>query len=306
MGFLDRFKSGPSAPDALTVEVVARLRVLPTVDAADAVDGDTVRVDWAGRAEPATVDLAELRPRWKEAGGFDRIQLLDDFIDALRDGPPAPAVAPSAPPATPEVAAHRPGPATTDDGGWAAHRSVVLPVLTRIDPESRAAVTWPVAGVLHAVVNGADRSTPVSAGDLERWGVGADEVRAAAVANLEAVDPRPEPISPGARAWVPTGPDGLQSSWLVAPAHLLAGTGLTSAIAFVPVVSELVVIDRTDEALVQSIAASTNRIVAEQALPLCPLPFVLSPTGAEPWEPPAGHPAAADVAEARERFPLLG
>lgn len=295
MGFLDRFKSGTSAPDALTVEVVARLRVLPAVESADAVDGDTVSVAWTGHAGPATVDLTELRPRWKAAGGFDRIQLLDDFIDALRDGPP---------PST-EVAAPAPVP-DADDGGWAGNRDLVLPVLTRIDPESRAAVTWPVGGVLHAVVNGADRSTPVSAGDLERWGVGPDEVRAAAVANLETVDPRPDPISPGARAWVPTGPDGLQSSWLVAPGRLLAGTGLTSAIAFVPVVSELVVIDPTDESLVQSIAASTNRIVAEQALPLCPLPFVLSAAGAEPWDPPAGHPAAADVAAARERFPLLG
>lgn len=293
MGFLDRFKSGPNAPDALTVEVIARLRVLPSVEAADAVDGDTVSVTWAGRPEAAAVDLTELRPRWKTAGGFDRIQLLDDFIDALRDGPP---------PST-EVAASAPPP---DEGGWAAHRSVVLPVLTRIGPESRAAVTWPVGAVLHAVVNGPDRSTPVSMGDLERWGVRTDEVRAAAVANLEAVDPRPDPISPGARAWFPTGPEGLQSSWLVAPARLLAGTGLTSAIAFVPVVSELVVIDPADEALVQSIAASTNRIVAEQTLPLCPLPFVLSAVGAEPWDPPAGHPAAPDVAEARERFPLLG
>lgn len=300
MGFLDRFSRARDAPDALTAEVVARLRVLPTVEAAQATAADSVTVTWAAQSRPTTIDLTDLRPRWREASGFDRIELLDLFIEGLPTGGGAP-VAPGegpvvAPRSDPVAEASAVPPA---DVGWSSAGADLLPVLRREVVAGTGAISWPVAGILHAVIVGADRWAPVTTTDCERWSVDAEEVRTRAVTNLRTLDPAPDPIGPGVRAWVATAPQGLQSSWIVDPGAFLRAVGLDSGIAFAPLPGELVVVDAADAALVQSVTASTLRIVAEQQSPLTPVPFVLTDDGAQVWEPPAGHPAAADVAQAR-------
>ncbi len=70
MGLLDRFKKEPG-PDALTFEAVARARAVPGVAQAEAIDADTVHVTWAGHEAPAALSLAEVRPAWTKASGFD-------------------------------------------------------------------------------------------------------------------------------------------------------------------------------------------------------------------------------------------
>ena len=60
MGLLDRFKKAPG-PDAMTWEAVARLRVVPGVAGAEAVDADTVEIAWADNPYPSTLSLVAAR-----------------------------------------------------------------------------------------------------------------------------------------------------------------------------------------------------------------------------------------------------
>jgi hypothetical protein len=283
MGFLDRLKGGQGGPDVLTTEIVARLRAMPTVDSAEARDADGVVVRWTGHDADQVVDLGELRPRWRQASGFDRIELVDGFLEQLGPGAAAPS---------------DPAPDAGPVGGWDQLRAGVRPVLRR-SGDRDLDVCWAVgAGVAATVVLD---GRPVTTPDCDGWGVGELDVRAAAVANLRALDPAPEPVGPGARAWVATAPAGTQAAWLVAPGPLLDAIGLVEGVAFAPLPGELVVVDPADIDLLRSILASTEQIVAEQAEPLTAVPFVLTAAGARPWEPAADHPLADEVAAVRRR-----
>ena len=305
MGFLDRFKSDSTpGPDALTAEVAARLRVLPSVEAVEALDADTVSVSWAGQPEPATVLLDELRPAWKSASGFDRIALLDEFIEGLTPGAPTAAPAPATAPAVPAAGVGDAVPAATGSTEWDRLRPQLLPALRPPEAVGPDAVSWSFGDALRIVIVTAGGGLEISGADRDEVGVTDEDLDAAATANLESIDPAPEPIAPDARAWVATAPAGLQSSWLLAPRRLLERTGLTSAIAFAPLPGELVVIDPDDTELVRSIAESTLRILEEQPGRLCPLPFRMVADGVEIWEPADEHPAADAVQRTRERFSL--
>jgi hypothetical protein len=293
VGFLDRFKGGGTAgPDALTAEIAARLRALPTVDSAEGSTADEITVRWTGREGDHTVDLADLRPRWKQTSGFERIELVDHFVESLSPGEDATTRSPT------PAAGPTPDPIPDGPAGWEQLRSRVLPAL-RPAGGGPDCVSWSVGGAVEATVV-ADGS-PVAPGDCEQWGVGEVDVRAAATANLREIDPAPQPVGPGARAWVATAPPGGQAAWLTAPARLLDAVGLAEGVAFVPVAGELVVVDPADTGLLGTILSSTEQIVAEQAEPLTPLPFLLTPTGAMPWIPPEGHPLAAEVEAVRRR-----
>lgn len=300
MGLLDRFKGGGGGgPDALTAEIAARLRAMDAVEAAVAVAADQVDVTWSGRDDVQAIDLTDLRPRWKAASGFDRIEVVDTFLAGLSPDaapPPAPATVEPAPIAEPEpepepVPAAGAPPAQTA-GGWDELRTRVLPVL-RPAGGGPDCVRWSVGGMVDATV--AADGVPVAPGDCERWGVGEVDVRAAATANLREIDPRPEAIAPEARAWVPTAPQGGQSAWLTAPGRLLDAIGIDEGIAFAPLAGELVVVDPADLDLLRSILTSTERIVSEQPEPLTALPFRLTAQGAEPWDPPDDHPLATTL-----------
>ena len=305
MGFLDRFKSdGPRPPDALTYEIVARLRVLGATESVEPVDADTVRVTWHGGPDQS-VELGELRPTWKRSSGFDRIQLLDDFVEGVRSG----GAAGSSPAPDDEVApppvADEPVPVPIEevfDSGGARLRPTLLRALRPAGTADEDAVVWPFGDGAQIVALDIAAGTEITRADVDRLDVSAGEVEAAALKNLEALDPAPEPIGDGMRAWVPTTPAGLKSSWLLAPHRLLEACGLSSAIGFAPLPDELVVIDPADEGLVGAIATSTMRILEEQPGTLVAAPLEITRDAVDVWDPPADHPAAAVVAEMKERF----
>ena len=304
MGFLDRFKSdGPRPPDALTYEVVARLRVLAASESVEPVDADTVRVTWHGRPEQ-NVELGDLRPTWKRSSGFDRIQLLDDFVEGVTSGSGVASSEPEedAPPA-PTVDAPAPVPIEElFDSEWARLRPSLLLALRPAGTSGEDAVVWPFGDGAQIVALDIAAGADITRADIERLDVSEREVEAAALKNLEALDPAPEPIGDGMRAWVPTTPAGLKSSWLLAPHRLLEACGLSSAIGFAPLPDELVVIDPADDGLVSSIAASTLRILDEQPGRLVAAPLEITREAVDVWDPPDDHPAAAVVAEMKERF----
>lgn len=309
MGLLDRFKKAPG-PDAMTWEAVARLRVIPGVAGAEAVDADTVEVAWTDNPYTSTLSLAAAREGWSKANGFERIEIMDALIGAVApptgprhdvaDGfdptPPdvAPDVQPAAPTPTPEET-----PAPAPETGWDAVRPRLRLVVGRAG-EHPAALSWPIAGVLEArvVLDDVD-SLPVRAADAASWEVGPDDVLTAALADLAGTDPGLDPIGPGQPAWVPTAPADHPPAWLAAPERLLAACGLAEAVVLAPMPTELVVVDPAAHELLGTILTSTMSIVAGESRLLWPAPLLATPSGLRPWEPPADHPCAALAAELR-------
>lgn len=307
MGLLDRFKKAPG-PDAVTWEAVARLRVVPGVAGAEAVDADTVEIAWVDNPYTSTLSLAAAREEWSKANGFDRIEIMDALVGAVAPptGPPEgtgdgfdptpPDVAPDVePPAAQEPVAE---PAPVADGtGWDAARSRLRVVVARVG-EHPGALSWPVGGVLeaHAVLGGPG-ALPVDAADAAAWEVGPDDVRAAALANLTSSDPGLDPVGPGQPAWVPTSPADHPPAWLAAPERLLAASGLSEAVVLAPMPTELVVVDPNAHDLLGSILTSTKSIVAGESALLWPAPLLVTPAGLSPWQPPADHPCAGLAAE---------
>lgn len=313
MGFLDRFKKeqAAAAPDALTREAAARVRAVPGVVAVEAVDADTLSVTWSGLEEAAPLSLAGIRDRWSAARGFDRIEVMDEFVAGV-----APPVAgPSTPPPPPEShtsesAAEPPAagtgptepaaPETDAAAAWEAARPRLRPVVGRPGAPDADTVHWTVGGVLEATVVLDDPvALPVGRAELLEWGVDDATVRAAAEQNLASTDPGLDPIGPDAPAWVPTRPDGHLAGWLCAPHRLLEAAGLDEAVVLAPLPSELVVVDPAATDLVASVLTSTRTIVEQQTRTLWPAPFLARREGVEPWEPAADHPCAPLVEEMR-------
>lgn len=301
MGLLDRFKKEPG-PDALTIEAVARARAVPNVATAEAVDADTVEVTWVDRPGRSVLSLVDVRAAWSKASGFDRIELMDDLIASL--GPPAvDAPADTEPEALPDggppVATPPDDPASATRSGtdaWDAARDRLRVVVAR-PGDAPVAVRWPVAGVLEArVVLGGPGALPVDADDAAGWGVGPDDVRTAALANLAATEPGLDPVGPGQPAWVPTAPADHPPAWLAAPDRLLAACGLDEAVVLVPLSTELVVVDPRAHGLLASILASTEQIVAGEGTVLWPAPLLATAGGIAPWRPDPSHPCAGQVA----------
>lgn len=302
MGLLDRFKKDPR-PDALTIEAVARARAVPGVATAEAVDADTVAVTWVGHSGRSTLSLTDVRAAWSRASGFDRIELMDQLIATL--GPPA-VDAPLDLPAPDSTGATETAPDSAVDaaappsapaaGAWDAARPR-LRVLVGRPGDHPGAVRWPVAGVLEAhVVLGGPGALPVDGHDAEGWGVDADAVRHAALANLAASDPALDPVAPGQPAWVPTDPTDHPPVWLAAPDRLLAACGLDELVALAPLPTELVVVDPRAHDLLASILRNTEQIVATDGRVLWPAPLLVTGGGVTPWRPDPSHPCAGQVA----------
>ncbi len=293
MGLLDRFKSDSSSPDALTLEVATRIKQHSDVDDVAMVDADTIAVTWSGRTTAHPLDISEIRQPWKRATGFERIDLLDNFLARL--------AAPVADP-TPADTEQNSVAAADRDGrdGWDEVAPDMLPALAA--SASDDVVSWAVGGLLHATVIRRSSGAPVTRAECAAWKVRADDAVERAIANLSAIDPGLDPIAPGSRAWVPTQPAGRQSSWLTAPARLLSELGLESAIALVPVAGELVVVDPDDPALLESVLTSTLTILEHEPDRLCPMPFRVMPDYVQVWQPRADDPAHELVERATRLF----
>lgn len=305
MGLLDRFKKEPG-PDALTWEAVARVRAMPGVAGAEAVDADTVAVTWAEHPGTSSLSLAGVREQWTKASGFARIELMDEALTGLAP-PPAGAtgaapvvdeappvvdapVAPSSPPDEPDA------PADDGSAAWAAARPRLRVIVGRAGDDD--AVAWPVApGLVARAVLGGPGALPVDAADVAGWGVSAEEVRAAALENLAEGDPGLDAVGPGQPAWVPTSPADHPPAWLAAPGRLLAAAGLTEAVALAPLPTELVVVDPSAHDLLRSVLVGTRSILAGESRVLCSRALLLTADGVTAWEPAPDHPCAEAAAE---------
>jgi hypothetical protein len=305
MGLLDRFKKAPG-PDAMTWEAVARLRVVPGVAAAEALDADTVQITWNDNPYTSTLSLTAAREGWSKANGFDRIEIMDALVGAVAPptGPPEETddgFDPTPPDVAPDIQAEPTveSPPVADTG-WDVARGRLRVIVGRAG-EHPGAVAWPIAGVLEArAVLGGPGALPVDVDDAASWGVGADDVRAAALANLTASDPGLDAVGPGQPAWVPTEPADHPPVWLAAPDRLLDACGLREAVVLAPMPTELVVVDPSAHELLGSILTSTKSIVAGESRLLWPAPLLATPAGLTPWEPDAEHPCAGVAAELRE------
>ena len=304
VGFLDRFAKTPDAPDAFLKEVLARLRARPDVASVEAVDADTVAIGWRDRPGSEEVTVGALRGPWKQASGFYRIELLDDFMADLAPGAPSTGDAPLGvePESHVDAEVHpevHPDPHLPGEDDWVSAAPGLVAAVRRAGIDD-GAVTWPVGDLLDGVAVSAADGSAVTDTDCGRWGVSPFDVQAVAIENLSVVDPAPDPVGPDARAWVATEPAGRQAGWLAAPGRLLERCGVTTAIVLAPLPGELVVVDPADAELVRSILTSTLQIVAAETEILCPVPFLVTADEVVAWAPGAGDPAAADlVARAR-------
>lgn len=303
MGLFDRLKKAPG-PDALTWEAVARARAVPGVAGAEPGDADTVHVTWLEHPGTTTLSLAEVRPAWAKASGFDRIELMDQVVAGLAPPPagvasePAPALDPVEPPAastTPPVVepVASPGPSDASKSPWEQVRGSISVVAVTAGSLPAAAVRWPVVQGVDAV--GTSAGQPVTTGDLARWATDVDAVRAAAIERLGVEGPQLDPIGPGARAWIPTSAVAPAPAWLTAPALLLAAAGIDQAIVLAPLPTELVMVDPAATELLASILSSTTAIVEGHDDLLLAAPLLVDPAGVGPWLPAPDHPCAALV-----------
>lgn len=285
MGLLDRLKKAPG-PDALTWEAVARARAVPSVTGAEAADADTVLVTWLDDPGTTTLSLADVRARWTEASGFDRIEIMDQLIAGL---------APPPDPTTHQGVSSSP---TEGDGtgAWNAARRSASVVVVRAGA-LHGAVRWQVVEGIDAVASVGGR--PVTDDDLARWDVRAEDVRAAALDRLAGEGPALEPIGPDARAWVPGSAAAPPPAWIALPGVLLSAAGLAGAVALAPLPTELVLIDPDDTELLASVLSSTAAIVEGASEVLLAAPLLVATEGCRPWVPAHDHPCAALVERLR-------
>lgn len=310
MGLLDRFKRDDSGPDGLTREIAARLRARPDIQAVEATGADALAVTWAG-GDTSEESISALRVPWTGASGFDRIELVDQHLDTIQ--PPTAGSFDTGsvdtgsfdaasfdrgegPPEEPQGAAA--------DRSWDAIRGSLLPRVRQ--PVADGTIAWTVGDLIEAYVVDAASDLPFGPAEVDRWGVDAAQVREAALANLRATRPAPEPLGPRLRAWIATHPTGSQAAWLASPDQLLEALGLAAAIVLAPTPTDLVVVDAGAPDLVGSLLADTLTIYEHEAeIRVCPVPFLVESGAVVPWEPAAGDACADDVRRAHTLFAQL-
>ncbi|HET9654258.1 MAG TPA: hypothetical protein VFP72_02815 [Kineosporiaceae bacterium] len=134
--------------------------------------------------------------------------------------------------------------------------------------------------------------------DLSAWGVSEDEALRQATENLSQ---GPVQVGTMAGAAFVLGPDGYISSWLAVPdvlARIAADVGGT-VIAVAADRDHLALVDTDRHALTVDLLGKALSEYKEAVRQLSPVPYLVTPDGLRPWDPPAGHPARPLVDEAR-------
>lgn len=126
--------------------------------------------------------------------------------------------------------------------------------------------------------------------DLAAWGVTDEEALRTASANLARMPCQVRRSGPLALV---LGPDGYVSSWLAAPAALarIAAEIGGSVVAVAATRDQLILIDAEYPEATVRMLEPTLKHYQTAARPLSPVPYLVSETGIERWEPPTGHPA---------------
>ena len=220
MGLFERLRGARSTPDSLTAQAVARARALPGVTAVEIVEADTIALTWASATSPVNVSLADLRTRWRATSGFERIELLDDWIATL--GPPdpsarttdleVPVTSASSPPVTSDRTPSDRSPsdwtpterAPSGADAWPTVARRLAIVVTRSGPTGDPA-RWRITDDLqaHLALDRAD-ALAVRDDELTMWGVTLAVARQAALDRLLDDGPGLAPIGRDRDAWVVT------------------------------------------------------------------------------------------------------
>jgi hypothetical protein len=126
--------------------------------------------------------------------------------------------------------------------------------------------------------------------DLAAWGVTDDEALRTAAANLARMPCQVRRRGPLALV---QGPESYVSSWLAAPAALaaIAADIGDRVIAVAATRDQLILIDTDQPDAITGMLQPTLEHYRTAARQLSPVPYFISDTGIQPWEPPAGHPA---------------
>ncbi|GAA1611046.1 hypothetical protein [Actinoplanes couchii] len=273
MGLLDRFGSPRRRFAQLALRVA---RHTPGVDRAVYQPDDfAIAIHRAGSDGPAHLYLSNVFRETEDASPEERRERLERLIRLMTPMP-------------------------EDD--WETARPKLRPVLRPVTfgasgpagmrpPLSRPAMPYLRELV---VIDAPDAMAYVLPDRLEEWGVGVDEVFAAARANLAAIarDSLDRPWRDGPVMSLLDDGDGYFTSLLLAPGWLAeVGERMGGPVlAFVPDNNTLLLTPLPEQNADQLYAA-VERVFGEAVRYLSPVAYVAGPDGrAVPYRPPAGHP----------------
>lgn len=137
-----------------------------------------------------------------------------------------------------------------------------------------------------------DTMTFATVDDLKVWGVDEAEVQRTAVANLKT---HFVALAQAGPVGTMLGPDGYISSWLAAPeplSEITAGLFGPEPVAIAIGRDYLQIVDTTDPDVVCAQLREALDAYPNVPRQLSPVPYLIRAQGIEPWQPPAGHPAA--------------
>lgn len=290
-------------PDGVTNEILTIVQAVKHVDAATAIDAETLEVT---RADGSSVrsSIAELRDAIRGTTGLDRFELIEDFARSVSRPADTPiedltpigelgpvtdtdAVvdAPSVTTPTPVVDERD----TADEACTAADERTAVSdqhaSWTDAVPHVRPSVVvalgipaevlrWRIAGSLSLVAT--IQGTRITEADARRWGTEPLNVAVAAMEWITASTPVVEPLAAGMRAWIVTAPAPHQAAWLAHPVALLDAVGLDEIVAFAATETDLVIIDPDDVESIDSIRASTDALLAAGEVTLTNDAYLLS------------------------------
>jgi hypothetical protein len=184
---------------------------------------------------------------------------------------------------------------------WAEAAPKLMPAVRAISfVNAQSAIFRPLAPfvTVTCAIDSEFALTTVTPEHVERWGVSADEAFAAASANLAQRGlqaKREGPIT------VALGPEGYASSWLAAPVILgrLARELGKEVIAIAPSRDQLALVDASDADATIRLIEDACTDYGQMPRRLSPVPYRVSASGIEVWDPPKNHAARTVVRKAQ-------
>lgn len=271
-------KRSASPQDKFADEMLALAQTLGGFKA-ERMDGFRLRLELPGR--PATImNLGNIYLEAQQLTGEERAERLRTAVLAM------------APPPRPET--------------WAEASPKLMPAVRSVSwltaPPGPRPISKPFAPFLRLMcaIDSDYALSYVTDDDLHRWGVGDDQAFETATANLAA---RTVQVGRAGQVAIVMGPDGYTSSWLAAPAKLyrFASDIASEVVAVAASRDSLVLVDVAD--VRATLKVMEEELDGYQKAPrqLSPVPYRVTATGVEVWEPPRDHPAWPLVEKA-QRF----
>jgi len=134
--------------------------------------------------------------------------------------------------------------------------------------------------------------------DLHKWRASDEQAFETASANLGA---RTVQVGRAGQIAIVMGPDSYTSSWLAVPSKLyrIASDVAPEVVAVAASRDSLVLVDVADAAATLKVLEEELKAYQEAPRQLSPVPYRVTATGVEVWDPPEGHPARSHVEKAQ-------